>query len=101
MLARLRPDRRIGAALASLGGNVRVAAARELGQPGRGGFAPVAVQGQPGGQLQALRSTGPRPRTEQNGMSVHRRIPLQFVFQALRIGLHAYLLRGGHSGALD
>ena len=34
-------------------------------------------------------------------MSVYRRIPLQFIFQALRIGLHAYLLGGGHSRALD
>ena len=58
-------------------------------------------RGQPGGQLQALRSTGRCPRTEQNGMSVYRRIPLQFIFQTLRIGLHAYLLGGGHSGALD
>ena len=66
-----------------------------------GRSAPVAVQGQPGGQLQALRSTGRCPRTEQNGMSVYRRIPLQFIFQTLRIGLHAYLLGGGHSGALD
>jgi RimJ/RimL family protein N-acetyltransferase len=52
-------------------------------------------------QLLALCSAGGCPRTEQNGMSVYRRIPLQFIFQTLRIGLHAYLLGGGHSGALD
>ena len=66
-----------------------------------GRSAPVAVQGQLGGELQALRSTGRCPRTEQNGMSVYHRIPMQFIFQTLRIGLHAYLLGGGHSGALD
>ena len=58
-------------------------------------------KGQPGGQLQVLRSTGRCPRTEQNGMSVNRRIPLQFICQTLRIGLHANLLGGGHPGALD
>jgi hypothetical protein len=66
-----------------------------------GRSAPVAGQGQPGRQLPALRSAGRRPRTEQHGMSVYRRIPLQFIFQTLRIGLHPYLLGGGHSGALD
>jgi len=34
-------------------------------------------------------------------MSVYRRISLQFISQTLRIGLHAYLLGGGYSGALD